>query len=160
MPSGEEFPPIWGKPIQCPEGFSTFDAIARAEALADELERLELEQSGLENDPSGHSPAEEKLATPPPAERLTKNQKKNVKDRLLRRSRRELNGSGPKGCSKKYREPARQHPLHVNASAATDLPHSKPAWIGVRELEEDWSVYGLDELQEKYGLRLVEWDGK
>ena len=96
----------------------------------------------------------------PPAECLTKNQKKNLKDRLLRRGCQELNGSGPKECSKKYRESARQQPLHINTNAATDLPHSKPAWIGVRELEEDRNIYGLGELQEKYGLRLVEWDGK
>ena len=114
----------------------------------------------MENGPSGHSLAEAPPPAPPPGERLTKNQKKNLRDRLLRKSRRELNGGGPKECSKKYRESARQHPVHVNASAATDLPHSKPAWIGVRELEEDWNVYGLDELQEKYGLRLIEWDGK
>jgi hypothetical protein len=144
-----------GQPIQCPEGFSTLDAIARAEALGGEVEPVELEA-----DPPCGGAAEPKLATPPPTERLTKGQKKNIKDRLLRRSRRELNGSGPKECAKKYRESAKKDPLHTSATAATDLPHSKPAWIGARELENVKRVYSLDELQGKYGLRLVEWDGR
>jgi hypothetical protein len=133
------------------------DAIARAEALADELEPAELEAN-----PSGDGPAEaEARSTAPttPAERLSKNQKKNLKDRILRRRRRELNSSGPKECSQKYRESARKNPLGVDSDGA-DLPRSKPAWIGVRELEEDRHVYTLAELQETYGLRLVEWDGK
>ena len=152
---GQRFPPAWGEPIQCPVGFSTLDAIARAETFADELDHVELEAN-----PSIHCPPEAPPATPPPAERLTKNQKKNVKDRLLRKSRRELNGSGPKECSQKYRESARQHPVFVDSNTATDLPHSKPAWIGVCELEGDWYVYSLTELQEVYGMQLVEWDGR
>ena len=50
--------------------------------------------------------------------------------------------------------------MFVDSNTATDLPHSKPAWIGVRELEGDWNVYSLTELQEVYGMQLVEWDGK
>ena len=114
----------------------------------------------LEANPSIHCLPEAPPATPPPAEHLTKNQTKNIKDRLLRKSRRELNGSSPKECSQKYRESTRQHPVFIDSNTATDLPHSKPAWIGVRELEGDWNVYSLTELQEVYGMQLVEWDGK
>jgi hypothetical protein len=103
--------------------------------------------------PSGH-------AQPPPPKKLTKNQKKNLKDRQARNATREVRGSGPKACSEKYRASAKNHPLRSDADLANDLPHSKPAWIGLREVEEDRNVYGLAELQEKFGLRLFEWDGK
>jgi hypothetical protein len=61
---------------------------------------------------------------------------------------------------KKHRGLAKAHPLGVDADVASDLPHSKPAWVGLRELEDDRKVYGLEELQGGYGLRLFEWDGR
>jgi hypothetical protein len=77
----------------------------------------------------------------------------------VRRAKRD-GGGGPKACSVKYRALAKTHPLSVKTDAANDLPHSKPAWIGLREIEEDRTVYGLAELQENFGLRLFEWDGE
>jgi hypothetical protein len=71
-----------------------------------------------------------------------------------------LRGSGPKGCLEKYTALAKKHLLRSNVNTSTDLPHSKPAWVGLREMEEGWKVYGLVELQERFGLCLFEWDGK
>jgi hypothetical protein len=105
-------------------------------------------------------PPSEGNARPPPKKSLTKNQKKNLKDRQARRAQRELSGGDLKECSKKHRGLAKRHPLGVDADVASDLPHSKPAWVGLRELEDDWNIYGLEELQGRYGLRLFEWDGK
>jgi hypothetical protein len=103
--------------------------------------------------PPGHAPSL------PPA-KLTKNQKKNLKDRQARNSARELRGSGPKACSEKYRASAKKNTLTSDTDLANDLPHSNPGWIGVREMEDDRYVYRLAELQEKFGLVLIEWDGK
>jgi hypothetical protein len=105
-------------------------------------------------------PHPESHAQPPTSKRLTKNQKKNLKDRQVRRATRELGGDGPKACSKKYRASAKNRPLKSDIDVANDLPHSKPAWIGLREMEQDRAVYGLAELQERFGLRYFEWDGK
>ena len=41
----------------------------------------------------------------------------------------------------------------------SDLPNSKPTWIGLLDVE-DKNIYGLTELQGKYGLHLFEWDGR
>jgi hypothetical protein len=71
-----------------------------------------------------------------------------------------LRGNGPKECSEKYTALAMNRPLRSNVDTKTDLPHSKPAWVGLHEMEDDQKVYGLVDLQEKFGLHLVEWDGK
>lgn len=164
MQPRQPHPQCWGEPIVCPAGFSTFDAIARAEAHYD----LE-DDAELETNPTGVCPAatpaedlttENGQAGSLPPRGLTKNQKKNLKDRLARRDRRGLNAGSPKECSKKHRQSAKKHAMRVDTNTATDLPHSKPAWIGVRELEEDWTVYTLKELQETFGLQLIDWDGK
>lgn len=146
--------------------FCTLDAIALADALADFAE----DPPELETPIPFKSPEQAKhLAAPPPCEIQTpsfdppkpsKNQKKNAKDRGARRALRELRGSGPKECALKYRTVARRNPLESDASLASDLPHSKPAWVGLRESLGDRNVYGLKELQEQYGLRLFEWDGR
>jgi hypothetical protein len=189
--SGHQFSPFWGEPIRPIIGFSTFDAVARAEAHPNvgdqELEKCssnhnaettahtlpvplpghalplpprnfsnlnaEATAQALPVSPPGH-------ALPPPPTKLTKNQKKNLKDRQARNAAREAGGSGPKACSEKYRASAKNNALRSDADLANDLPHSKPAWIGVREMEEDRKVYGLAELLEKFKLRLIEWDGK
>jgi hypothetical protein len=148
-------------------GFSTLDAIARAEAYseaysdAEDLPELEVDPTGANTSPAVvPSTTLPPYTQSPPPKRLTKNQKKNLKDRQARKVTRELNGSGPKECSQKYRELAKKHPLGVESNAAYDLPHSKPSWIGLREIEEDRVVYGLAELQQKFKLQLFEWDGK
>jgi hypothetical protein len=94
-----------------------------------------------------------------PAPRLTKTQKKNLKARELQRKERGLGVGGLKGCALKHRESAKGNGISVGTDTK-DLPHSKPGWIGLREVEDDWHVYGLEELQGKFGLRLIPWDGK
>jgi hypothetical protein len=139
------------------------DAIGRAEAYTDLDDRPE-----LATDPPAH-PTVEPLPVQPPGvgppcppspRRLTKNQRKNLRDRLAHRAQRELEGGGLKACSQKHRGLAKGHPLGVDANVARDLPRSRPAWVGLRELEDDRHLYGLEELQGTYGLRLVEWDGR
>lgn len=161
-----EFSPFWGEPIQCPVGFSVVEAIARAEAHADDDDDL----PELETGPSGENPATPAQvpespppgcpAPPPSPKKLTKNQKKNLRGRQVRSAARELRGSGPKACSLKYRASAKTRPLKSDVDLARDLPHSKPAWVGLRKIEDDQNVYGLAELQDTYGLRLFEWDGR
>ena len=165
--SGQQYSPFWGKPIQCPVEFSTVEAVARAEAHAaagDEDDQLELETpsdaSPLVEASTHTAPAEQMPPPPPLPTRLTKNQKKNLKDRRVRNAARELRRGGPKACSEKYWTSAKNRPLNTQADAAHDLPHSKPAWIGLRERKESRHIYGLVELREKFGLRLFEWDGK
>jgi hypothetical protein len=92
---------------------------------------------------------------------LTKNQKKNARDREIRRKKRMLSGlggGGLKSCARKYRKLAKKHSLAVDADAQ-DLPHSRPGWVGLQEVKADQNIYGLKELLEKFGLRLVPWDG-
>ena len=73
---------------------------------------------------------------------------------------RKLQGSGPKECMQKYHTIVRWNPLKSDTSLASDLPHSKPAWVGLRKSQGDWNVYRLKELQEQYRLCLFEWDGR
>jgi hypothetical protein len=60
---------------------------------------------------------------------------------------------------RKVHAAAKENPLKSKANLVSDLPHSKPVWIGLCG-EEDRNIYGLRELQGKYRLRLFEWDGR
>jgi hypothetical protein len=162
MHSGLKFSPLWGEPIQCPVNFCTLEAVALAEALANNIEDLlELENSespGIAAQSAPPTPHENQAPATP--RRPTKNHKKTTKDRGAQRATRELRGGGPKECALQYQRAARQGPLKSDASLASDLPRSKSAWVGLHNLKEDQSIYGLRELQEQYGLRLFEWDGR
>jgi hypothetical protein len=151
-------------PILCPVGFSTLGAIGRAEAHADLEDRPVLAPN-----PCAHAAVEPAPTQLPPSAgppglvlpgRLTKNQRKNLRDRAARRALRELDGGGPKACSRRHRGLAKERPLDVDANVESDLPHSKPAWVGLRELEDDRSLYTLTELRGTFGLRLFDWDGR
>jgi hypothetical protein len=145
-----------GEPIHCPQWFKTADALARAEAQADTSD------TELETRTSASQEEQRRSPQPDPTNlgaRLTKNQKKNLKDRCARNKVRELRAGEPKQCSLRYKGSAKGQPVSVNADAAADLPRSKPAWIGLRDIEGEWKVYSLKELQEVFGLELFDWDG-
>jgi hypothetical protein len=89
-----------------------------------------------------------------------KNQRKNLRDHVAHRALRELDRGGPKACSWRHQGLAKEHPLDVDANVESDLPHSKPAWVGLHELEDDHSLYTLTELQGTFGLWLFDWDGR
>jgi hypothetical protein len=153
-------------PIRCTRAFTAREAVARAEDQPDDTD-TELEPTNPCN-PRRDPEASQLLGQPPnpsrcseqsPAARLSKTQKRNLKARAVRRKERGLSGDGLKSCAQKYRGSAKENGINVGADAK-GLPHSKPGWIGVRELENDSNVYGLGELQEKFGLRLIPWDGK
>jgi hypothetical protein len=152
------------EPIQCPLGFSAFDAIGRAEAHSNLDDCPELEAYPSHASPVGMpTPAQPPKVGPPcpnPSKALTKNQKKNLKDCKACRAQRALSVGGIKGCSKKHWGLAARHPLGIDTDITSNLPHSKPAWVGLHELESEQKVYGLQELQEGHGLQLIEWDGR
>jgi hypothetical protein len=160
---GPQPSPSIGTPIRCVRAFTAREAVARAESQPDDTD-TELEPA----DPLSPRAASRTLERPSdpsscfgqsPAARLTKTQKRNLKARALRRKERGLGSDGLKSCAQKYRESAKGNGINVGTDAK-DLPHSKPGWISLREVEDDRHVYGLEELQEKFGLRLIPWDGR
>jgi hypothetical protein len=157
MHSGQKSSPSLGTPIRCARAFTAREAITRAEAQPDDTD-AELEPTDPRNhhkEPANPSGCPEAA----PMARLTKNQKKNLKDRAVRRKERGPRGGSLKSCATGYRESAKRSGINVSTDAQ-DFPHSRPGWIGIRGVETDRNVYGLEELQEKFGLRLISWDGK
>jgi hypothetical protein len=163
---GLQRPSTVGTPIRCAHAFTAREAIARIESQPDNTD-AELEPADPINphrDPAAsqileHPSGPSSCLEQSPAPRLTKTQKKNLKARELRRKERGLGFGGLKGCALKHRESAKGNGINMGTDAK-DLPHLKPGWISLREVEDDWHVYGLEELQEKFGLRLIPWDGK
>jgi hypothetical protein len=163
MHPGLQPSPSIGMPIRCMHAFTMREVVARAESQPDDTD-TELEPA----DPLSPRAASRTLEHPSdpssclgqsPAAQLTKTQKRNLKARALWRKERGLGSDGLKSCAQKYRESIKGNGISMGTDAK-DLPHSKPQWISLREVEDDWHVYGLEELQEKFSLRLIPWDGR
>jgi hypothetical protein len=105
-----------------------------------------------------------KESTAPRANQLTRCQKKNVKNRAKRLESRkrvqEATGTSLKARSLKHRSAAvaskltPQHSLDDSKELST-----RPAWIAKRD-EQDWAVYGLEEVVDDFGMTLIDWDGR
>jgi hypothetical protein len=97
-------------------------------------------------------------------DQLNRCQKKNIKKRAKRLESRkrvqEAAGTLLKACSIKHRSAAmasKLTPQHNLDDSKEVLSH--PAWIAKLD-EQDWSVYGSDELVDKFGMTPIDWDGR
>lgn len=103
-----------------------------------------------------------KYARPPG---MTKNQWSTAKKRSKRHNERAeaqvASGRTVKACSLKYRQHASPYAMSTTINVDDDLANNVtlPAWVGRQEVGQDWSEYGLLELQNEYGMALYNWNG-
>lgn len=90
------------------------------------------------------------------------NRSSNARQKKKRAAaRREIQNSDEtrlKQCSKNRRAKTAEG-IVLSRSVVDVLRVSKPAWIGVRRIEEQ-KVYGVKELVEEFGMQEYKWDGR
>lgn len=99
-------------------------------------------------------------------DQLTRCQKKNIKKRAKRLESRkrvqEATGTSLKACSLKHRSAAiasKLTPQHNLDELEDSKLLSLPAWIAKKD-EQDWVVYGFEEVVDSFGMTLIDWDGR
>ncbi|PPR04400.1 hypothetical protein CVT24_013209 [Panaeolus cyanescens] len=105
----------------------------------------------------------------PSREPLTRTQKRNLRNRKKRNIKRtesdiQVDGTNIRGSSSQHVLDATNNVLPTNGlqdfSQSLSSAATVPGWIG-RNLEyREKRVYGLDELQDRWDMTVVEWDGK